>query len=174
MTTMAEHIARMGELVVSARADDELACIGLGSCIGLALIDRRTGVAGLAHVMLPEAPATGVTQPAKFGDTAVDALIEAVVDAGAVRPRLEAVIVGGAQMFAFGSAAGRDIGKRNEATVVSELKRVRVPLRASATGGSSGRSMRVAVGAGSVRYREAAGQPVDLYGGPAGKVMVAA
>ena len=31
--------------------------IGLGSCIGLALVDQRRGVAGLAHVMLPEANA---------------------------------------------------------------------------------------------------------------------
>ena len=37
------------------RAGDVLVSLGLGSCIGLALVDRARGVAGLAHVVLPEA-----------------------------------------------------------------------------------------------------------------------
>ena len=44
----------MGEIEVSKRAGDELVARGLGSCIGLALIDREAGVAGMAHVVLPE------------------------------------------------------------------------------------------------------------------------
>lgn len=162
---MAEYVARMGELVVSSLVGDELTCIGLGSCIGLALLDRRTGTAGLAHVMLPEAPADAA-QPAKFADLAVDALVDAVVAAGAMKHRLEAVIVGGAQMFAFGAAAGKDIGKRNEAAVRRELQKVRIPLVAAETGGSSGRSMRVMVGRGHVTCRQAAGAQVDLLGTP--------
>ncbi len=44
----------MGELAVSSTVGDELVAIGLGSCIGLAMVDREAGVAGLAHVVLPE------------------------------------------------------------------------------------------------------------------------
>ena len=44
----------MGELAVSGTVGDELVAIGLGSCIGLALVDRDANVAGLAHVVLPE------------------------------------------------------------------------------------------------------------------------
>ena len=156
----------MGELVVSSLESDELTCIGLGSCIGLALLDRRAGVAGLAHVMLPQAPA-GAAQPAKFADLAVEALIAATEKEGGTKRRFEAVIVGGAQMFAFGAAAGRDIGRRNEAAVREQLTKLRVPLVASETGGSSGRSMRVFVGSGHVTCRQAAGAVQDLYGKPA-------
>ena len=46
-------MVRMGELAASAVAGDVLVSLGLGSCIGLALLDRRVGVAGLAHVVLP-------------------------------------------------------------------------------------------------------------------------
>jgi chemotaxis protein CheD len=171
---MGEQVARMGELVVSSVAEDELACIGLGSCIGLTLLDRRAGVAGLAHVMLPSAPAEA-RQPAKFADLAVDALLAAVEREGAVKRRLEAIIVGGAQMFAFGAAAGKDIGRRNEAAVREELTRVRVPLVAHETGGSSGRSMRVYVGRGHVTCRQAAGAVQDLVGAPsATRIAIAA
>ena len=50
---MPETMVRMGELAASAVAGDVLVSLGLGSCIGLALVDRRLGVAGLAHVVLP-------------------------------------------------------------------------------------------------------------------------
>ena len=36
---------RMGELAVSDTVGDELVAIGLGSCIGLALVDRAANVA---------------------------------------------------------------------------------------------------------------------------------
>lgn len=158
--------ARMGEWVVGTQDGTVLTCIGLGSCIGLALIDRRSRIAGLAHVMLPESPVAGPTpppQPGKFADHAVPALVDALLQAGARKHRLEAVLVGGAQMFAFGAGvAGRDIGTRNEAAVRAELDRARIPVRGAATGGGKGRSMRVAVSAGEVVYKEAAGQPITL------------
>ena len=45
---------RMGELAVSATPTDELVAVGLGSCIGLVIVDRSAGVAGLAHIVLPQ------------------------------------------------------------------------------------------------------------------------
>ena len=55
MTPVDEIAVRMGELAVSSAPGEVLLSIGLGSCIGLALVDQRRGIAGLAHVMLPEA-----------------------------------------------------------------------------------------------------------------------
>ncbi len=49
---MSELMARMGELCATSGAEG-LVALGLGSCIGLVLLDRRKGVAGLAHVVLP-------------------------------------------------------------------------------------------------------------------------
>jgi chemotaxis protein CheD len=74
----------MGEIEVSKRAGDELVARGLGSCIGLVLVDRFTGVAGLAHIVLPEST-EGDREPGKFADLAVPALIDRVVSAGASR-----------------------------------------------------------------------------------------
>lgn len=161
---MADQMARMGEWVIAggrgSAPDDRLTCIGLGSCIGLALVDRSTAIAALSHVMLPAAPGgqTASAQPGKFADQAVDALLEALVARGARKHRLEAVLVGGAQMFALGSGSGRDIGARNEQVVREQLAKVRIPVRAAATGGARGRSMVVLPVAGEVTAREAGGQ----------------
>jgi chemotaxis protein CheD len=134
---------RMGEFAVSGKVGDELVAIGLGSCIGLALVDRSANVAGLAHVVLPESQ--GKTEPkAKFADLAVPDLIARVVAAGAVRRRLEAVMIGGARMFSVG--ASLDIGARNAAAVREALQAEGIRIKAEETGGNRGRTARVIVG----------------------------
>ena len=49
----------------SSVPDDVLVSLGLGSCIGLALIDRRRAIAGLAHVVLPAVAGTRPRAPAQ-------------------------------------------------------------------------------------------------------------
>lgn len=133
----------MGELAVSGTVGDELVAIGLGSCIGLAVVDRGANVAGLAHVVLPEAQ--GKTEPvAKFADLAVPELIARVEAAGAMRRRLEAVLIGGARMFSVG--ASLDIGARNAEAVRQALSTERVRIRAEEVGGSRGRTARIIIG----------------------------
>ncbi len=155
----------MGELAASASADEELVSIGLGSCIGLTLIDRARPVAALAHVMLPDSAAAADGAPGKYADRAVPALIEAAEELGARRLRLEAVIVGGAQMFTLGNGSALDVGARNTAAVRGALAAARIPLRAERTGGSRGRTVRVHVGDARVTVKEAGGTDVPLFGG---------
>lgn len=156
-----EAMARMGELVVSAAAEDTLVGLGLGSCIGLALLDRSSGIAGLAHVILPESQGKG-DAPAKFADTAVPELVSQLVALGANRARLEAVLVGGAQMFTFDGPASLEIGKRNAGAVRDALAAAGIAVTAEATGGSRGRTVRVFVGEGRVTSKEAGGAEEDL------------
>jgi chemotaxis protein CheD len=162
-----ETVVRMGEAAASRTPGDVLACIGLGSCIGLALVDRAGGVAGLAHVMLPESGRPDPPQPHKFADLAVPALVDLVVGHGAAVARLEAALAGGAAMFRLG-AGGQDIGSRNETAVTLLLEHHGEPLRAAATGGSRGRTIRIAVGPDvTISVREAGGRESVLLGAPA-------
>jgi len=153
-------MVRMGEMATSASTDEVLVTIGLGSCVGVAIVDARRPIVGLAHVMLPETTATG-GPIAKFADTGVPELARAVRAKGA--QRLEAVIVGGAQMFSFGGDGGANIGARNEAAVRIELDKLGIPVRAAATGGSKGRTVRVHVDGNRVVVREVAGVEEQLY-----------
>ncbi len=154
---------RMGEIEVSTRTGDELVTRGLGSCIGLALIDRTSGVAGMAHVVLPESTGTD-PEPGKFADLAVPALIARMQAAGAVLRRLEAVLVGGARMFDLGEM---DIGARNAVAVKAGLARAGLTVSAAETGGNRGRTMRLTVGEFAVTVKEAGGVAKTLFDGGA-------
>ncbi|HYF27518.1 MAG TPA: chemotaxis protein CheD [Baekduia sp.] len=158
-----EHVVRMGELAVSRAGGHVLSCIGLGSCIGVVLFDRGMGAAALAHVMLPSGAASDAT-PAKYADSGVPATVRALAAAGARPTRLEAALVGGASMFAM--AGGQEIGARNEDAVRATLDDLRIPVVAVATGGSSGRTVRVHVAspglAPRVTVRDAGGADEDL------------
>ncbi|MGE4426888.1 MAG: chemotaxis protein CheD [Solirubrobacteraceae bacterium] len=138
----------MGELAVTDRDDDALCAIGLGSCIGLVLLDTGRARAGLAHVVLPDSAAhRGAPDgppPGKFADVAVPALVDAIVAIGARRSRLGAVLVGGAAMFALRPGRpGQDVGRRNAEAVRQALKDLAIPVLAADTGGSTGRTLRV-------------------------------
>jgi chemotaxis protein CheD len=163
--TATETMVRMGELAVSSVPGHVLVSLGLGSCIGLALIDRRMGVAGLAHVVLPQSQGHGGSHARRFADHAVPELVSELEAAGARTVRLDAVLVGGASMFAV-SASSLEVGQRNEAAVRELLKATRIPVRAAATGGTKGRTIRVDVASGTVTYREAGGEDTELFGTP--------
>jgi chemotaxis protein CheD len=162
---MAETMVRMGELAASASSGDVLVALGLGSCIGLAVIDRRVGVAGLAHVVLPASNHNAGPNPLKFADRAVPELVRRVLALGGRKGLLEAALVGGASMF-VASSSGLEVGMRNEAAVREELAKLRIPVLAAETGGARGRTIRVHVANARVTVREAGGVESDLVSGP--------
>jgi chemotaxis protein CheD len=166
-------MARMAEIAVSRHDADVLVALGLGSCIGVALLDRASLVAGLAHVVLPESR-PGTTTPGKFADTAVPELLRQVTGLGAIRSSLHAVLVGGAQMFAVSAGGALDIGRRNEQAVRTALAVAGIPITTTLTGGSAGRTMRVHVGTGLVTCKQAGRQEETIAVRDAGRLRVAA
>ena len=161
---MSELMVRMAELAASQDAGDVLTALGLGSCVGVALLDGSGAVAALGHVVLPdsrEATDGAAAKPAKFADTAVPTLVDEMLRNGARRGGLYAVLVGGAQMFSLG-ANSLDIGRRNEAGVREALEAAGVPVRTAVTGGGVGRTIRVYVGTGMVTCKEAGGTETDV------------
>ena len=158
-----ENMVRMGELAASGTPGHVLVSLGLGSCIGLALLDRRARVAGLAHIVLPASDGAAPENPGRFADLALPELVDAMQELGAGRMRLEAVLVGGASMFTVASGS-LDVGQRNEIAVRELLEAERIPVLASATGGRRGRTIRVDVATAGVTVREAGGLDEELAG----------
>jgi chemotaxis protein CheD len=157
-------MVRMGELAVSKNPDEVLVTIGLGSCIGLALVDRTRSLAGLAHVMLPESHTGADGDPAaKFADLGVPALLGRLKELGSPPSRLEAVLVGGARMFSFSSNT-LDIGARNEEATLAQLRRAGVRVAAKETSGTTGRTIRVHVDGGVVVCKPTGGAETVLLG----------
>ncbi|MDD1674012.1 MAG: chemotaxis protein CheD, partial [Methanomicrobiales archaeon] len=116
-----------------------MASIGLGSCIGLVIHDRKRGCGGLAHIMLPCANGRN-EHPGKYADSAPKILVEDLCAQGSRKNSLVAKFVGGAQMFP-GFSAGLNIGARNIETVREALTREGICIGAEDVGGSVGRSV---------------------------------
>lgn len=139
----------------AAKAPEKLASLGLGSCVAICIYDKIVKVGGLAHIMLPDSSISG--QPvnlAKFGDTALPALLQEVQRLGGVTVRMEVVIVGGAHMFGFkGEDPYMDIGARNVKSVEESCRLAGVPIRARNVGGNFGRSVLFDLNTGKVKVR---------------------
>lgn len=154
----------LGEMKVASGGPSTLACLGLGSCVGIAVYDPHSGVAGMAHFVLPADE--GKTAPggsAKFVDTGLERLIEAMIRKGAMKSRLVVKLAGGARMALAGANdAIFRIGERNAAAAKEALRREGMRLAASDLGGSRGRTLRMSVETGEVTVSGAGSGPTKL------------
>ncbi|MFB1098570.1 chemotaxis protein CheD [Terribacillus sp. JSM ZJ617] len=117
---------------------------GLGSCVGVVVYDKQRGIAGLAHVMLPDSSLAKQTQMNrnKYADTAMDDLIANLLRQGGSRSHFKAKLAGGAQMFSFMSSDEKmRIGPRNIEAVEQKLREYRIPIESKDVGGSNGRTI---------------------------------
>lgn len=128
---------------------------GLGSCVGVVLFDYTAGIAGLVHVMLPNAP-KDANNYAKYADVGVPWLFQSIVREGAAASRVQAKLAGGAQMFA--SAGKSDIlrvGPRNLEAVELALSTLGIVVCARDVGGNVGRTIEFDVETGMLHIRTA-------------------
>lgn len=117
-----------------------LATSGLGSCVAIAIYDTSgSGIGGLLHAMLPEAP-DDAEKTAKYVDSGLDQLIDAIEDAGGDPDSLIAKFAGGSAMLNIGTGGG--IGAKNVAAAEAALAERDISVEGSDTGGGSGRSIR--------------------------------
>ena len=156
-------LVAMGELVVTALPDTVLACIGLGSCVGVCAYDKVAKVGGMVHIVMPQSHDLQSDNPAKFADTAIPLLINELVKIGGARNRLSVKIAGGAQIIiAVGVKDVFNTGAKNTAEVIAALERERIPLAAADIGGSLGRTVRMYLDTGRITIKTFKGDITDL------------
>jgi chemotaxis protein CheD len=148
---------RIGEMSV-APDGEELRTL-LGSCIGLALYDRRSKIGGLAHIVLPNARGT-TDRPGKFVDTAIPALIEEMQELAGGELRPSAKMAGGASMFSTTAAA--NIGRQNMESCERLLGQLGIPIVGKHCGGGQGRRMSLNTANGRVVIEIVGQDPIEL------------
>lgn len=127
-----------------AMAPHTIRTSGLGSCVGVIIYDLSNQIAGLAHVMLPDSALTKQKNlnEYKYADTAIDVLVDRLIQKKARKFALKAKIAGGAQMFQIGNGSDvMRIGPRNVEAVEKQLKLHHIPIVASDVGGNNGRTI---------------------------------
>lgn len=131
---------------------NKLTTLGLGSCVGICLYDRLTGIIGMAHIMLPSASSsTDVSNKAKFADTAIPYMLDDMIRMGAAKFNIVAKIAGGAQMFNFSEETDlMKIGLRNVVAVKAMLSSLGIQTLAQDTGGKFGRTIELSSEDGSL------------------------
>lgn len=135
-----------------------LTCIGLGSCVAIALYDVKLRLAGLSHIMLPKGE-KNASNPAKFADSAINLLMKVMQRQGSSLKNLTAKIFGGANMFPM--IQGNHlvhVGLRNSIAVKETLAKKKIEIVAEDLGGHWGRTIFFDTEDGSVRVRDARGE----------------
>jgi chemotaxis protein CheD len=124
----------------------------LGSCAGVCLYDRRLGIGGATHFMLPKWDGSG-TPSDRYGDVAIDVLLRQFRSHGSMPSDLEAKVFGGACMFqAFRAKDGADdnIGSRNIQMAVQVFSQQGIMIASKDIGGENGRKIKMQTDTGSV------------------------
>lgn len=149
MVGMAEIAVRKGPALYS--------CLGLGSCIGLALFDSASEVSGMIHIMLPgKFPNRPVDKVGKFADTGIEEILKMMEGLGANTSRLTCAYAGGAQVFKFGSGntdTKLEVGARNADAVEKILASLRIRTIAKDVGGTVGRTVNYNASTGEITVR---------------------
>ncbi|WP_027399714.1 chemotaxis protein CheD [Anaerovorax odorimutans] len=128
----------------------------LGSCVGICIYDSRTKLAGMVHIMLPNAPNGDNANPYKYADVGIKNMISKMISMGAVKSNLFAKIAGGAKMFEiFDDNAFGNIGKRNIITVKDVLQGERIPIKGEQVGANYARTLLFCAENGEAKVRTA-------------------
>jgi chemotaxis protein CheD len=156
----------LAEMYLSRNPQDVLVAYGLGSCLGVVMLDPVAKVAGLLHAVLPRATdglESAESNPYKYVESGIEAMLADLLNNGASRTRLTIRVAGGANMLlSSGLTRSFDIGTRNIEAARSALQRLRLPLAASAVGGHVGRTLRVYMAESRVTVRVAGQKEEEL------------
>ncbi len=105
-------VVGLGEMQVSNDPNMVLACLGLGSCIGISAYDPVARVGAMVHVVLPHGNVADCGRsPTKYANTALPSMINQMESKGAVKSRIVIKIRRRSQNYPYGSS-GKHIGYR--------------------------------------------------------------
>ena len=110
-----------GEFYATAR--DMVLVTVLGSCICACVRDRKSGIGGMNHFMLPDggqSQGDPVSGAARYGVYAMEMLINQLLKMGANRANLEAKVFGGGAVLRGFTTS--NVGQRNAEFVLNFLK----------------------------------------------------
>lgn len=117
----------------------------LGSCVAVCLFDTQKKIGGINHFMLPFWNGDGLASP-KYGNIAIEKLIEKMKNNGSTMDNMIAKIFGGASQM----NSSINVGSKNIQVAKEMLLSKNINIIAEDVGGIYGRKMRYDTGTGQV------------------------
>lgn len=125
----------------------------LGSCVAICLWDKKLKIGGMNHYMLPNWNGNDLASP-KYGNIAIDKLVEKMLYLGSDIKNLQAKVFGGGELFETCNVSSSNfIGERNIRVARLMLEEKGIPIVASSTGGKRGRKIIFFTDTGEVRHK---------------------
>jgi chemotaxis protein CheD len=149
----------LGEIHLSNDTNVVLACLGLGSCIGVSAYDPVSHVGAMAHIVLPQGNEADCERtPAKFANSALPFMVKEMEKKGAIKKRIVMKIAGGAKIISnVPPKSILDIGDRNVTAIKISFAEHQLQLTAEDLFGKLGRSMWLHIETGITRVRTTTG-----------------
>ncbi|MEI7987786.1 MAG: chemotaxis protein CheD [Chloroflexota bacterium] len=158
-------VVGLGEVKISNNPNDILVAYGLGSCLGIAMYDPVTHVAGMVHAVLPSCDDTTEINEAcsKYVCCGLEVLLQKMLRAGALRTRIVIRMAGGANMLASTTFSDvMNIGFRNIESSRRKLSEMKFKIAGEEVGGNIGRTVRFYVADGRMAIRMMGGKERDV------------
>ena len=112
----------------------------LGSCVSVCLFDRHSQIGGMNHFMLPHFAGSGV-KSARFGNIAMQELLDRMIAAGANKPFIRARVFGGSCMFEQ-MRTSQHLGQQNIHLAIDFLTFRGIDIVQTDVGGDRGRKLK--------------------------------
>jgi chemotaxis protein CheD len=149
MENLPVHFLYPAELYVS-RTPYQINTI-LGSCVAVCLYDHVLNIGGMNHYMLPYWNGQGLASP-KYGNIAIEKLLEKMISLGCNKNNLKAKIFGGGEVIET-QIVQFHIGTRNIELARQFLEERKIPIVSSSVGGKLGRKIEFITATGEVRQK---------------------
>lgn len=124
----------------------------LGSCVSVCLWDSQRQIGGMNHFLLPWSPGTS-SRSARYGDVAMEDLIERLVSLGARPDRLRARVFGGACVLEAFRGDDSHLGARNVDLAIKQLSSRGIRVAGKMVGGRVGYKVRFLTHSGTAVVR---------------------
>jgi chemotaxis protein CheD len=124
--------------MILVRREESIITTVLGSCISVCIWSPAHGIGGMNHYMLPLWNGEGLPSP-RYGNIAIQKLIQNIIKAGCVKKHLKAKVFGGAEILSFSQKKHISVGLQNILLAEEILAAEHIPIVSTDVGGQTGR-----------------------------------
>lgn len=135
-----------------AHSEPHIVSTILGSCVAVCLFDPVLKIGGINHYLLPFWNKEGLPTP-KYGNVAIQRLVEKMIALGSNKKHLEAKIFGGASQFENSNSAMLNVGQRNIQIAIDLLNKENIRILGKDVGNTQGRRVLYMTNMGKVKVR---------------------